>query len=323
MNNKRIPLIFLSLFLLILLNPLSLLAQTNSDPDTNHDGWVDIFDLNTIQQFFGQSSPNTQSQGAYAIMVDNTPTTQITLTCDINDLNCNFYQPVLFQNIATFNGDPTPLYDTTFWTDNPSGLDIVEYQSPTLGWTTEQSTINTVFEPGSGPNILVKATPPATVGTYHASLYIDAKVCNNVSQIATDCNYYGGASLDFTINVVDNSSASPASLTYPSDPATAVGYCLDFNGAPKVTTTFQWNPSSTDINLINSQQIEYHTQPDLSANATIHSLPNSASIFTPPTTGSGEYLLEPNTTYYWRINTQINQSWFPSTTQSFTTTACN
>jgi hypothetical protein len=132
----------------------------------------------------------TLARGPFNLSLSNT---QANITCNLGDSNCYYQGVIIAQNRLA-----VPVYNSTLYTNSPYGmLKFVGFDGT---WTNTLSRTSRIYNPGAGVNTLVKVIAPPYRGTFYASLYLDAQVCN-LATTPPDCNYFGASSVNFSVIV--------------------------------------------------------------------------------------------------------------------------
>ncbi len=185
-SKKKFEMAFLAFFVLLI--PIALLAATSQTILFNRaSAPLTPPTLPTVTPF------PTPRPGAYRLELSNN---KINMTCSKGDVNC-FYQSTL----RPINNISQPLYRTTLYTSSSGGS--LQYTNASGAWTSGQTILNNTVNPGGAAiNTLVKAIPPAVVGVWNATLYVDGQTCNT-RVTPPDCYYYGATQLNIKITVID------------------------------------------------------------------------------------------------------------------------
>lgn len=129
--------------------------------------------------------------GAFVVQNKQNPTV---IQCNYGDVNCSFYSPVIFLNVTGFD-----MYNTKVWTQGR----VIEYTNNFGTFTKGMTEFPGLFEPGIGPNILVKVKPDSSMlpgNSYRELIFIDGKNCTEISG-TLDCYYYGASTFEVIVKI--------------------------------------------------------------------------------------------------------------------------
>ncbi|MGI5828335.1 MAG: hypothetical protein ACOX6V_04935 [Patescibacteria group bacterium] len=174
-----------------------------------------------------------------AYQINMTSENTLPMTCKLDDPDCYYMTTVQF-----INNTDQPLYRTTFYTGVSSPhKDVIQYQDENGNWTHERTEIERVVRVGEGITTQLRITPVLEEYNLTATLYVDARTCNN-NVNPPDCYAYGASQIEIPISFTSVTEISPSSIPTSTLSATLISTpTATPSSTPEVTVESALPPS--------------------------------------------------------------------------------